>query len=492
MNPVASSRKTVSIVGTLVGVLVSGLLVYLSVRRMDLGSALAAWRSAKPLPWVPVAALFYLAGHVVRGHRCELLVRGHAPLPLATATNVVVVGYASNNVFPARMGELVRAGLLAERTGIPVTQSLVVTFIERLLDGIAILLLLMIASINTTPAPWIRGLAEVGGLIFGGAAVVLAVGAAYPSVLVSVVSRVTIRLVPNWHDRFVRLAVLVNAAASNLRRPRVAIPIFVTSIIVWLLESAMFATLFAALDLPIMPWRAVLAMSVTNLGILAPSTPGFIGTFHYFCSEALIAQGVLPAKALAYAVIAHLTFFAPITVWGAIAVLYYGVQVGEAASLARSARQAHATRKVNGVELSVIAPAEAADASEPASLFMQKLVEAIVAVPDEPPPEARLVQAAAQFTSEQIDALGRRLRVAFMLGMLTFRGFVILRYFGSFESLDLARRQASVNSWAYGGVQLFRQLFRPVRSLALLAFHELAAEGSNVAQKVSLRLVVHG
>jgi hypothetical protein len=126
-----SSRKAVSVIGTLVGVAVSALLVYLSVRRMNMESALAAWRSAEPLPWVPLAGLFYLAGHIVRGHRCELLVRGHAPLPLATATNVVVVGYASNNVFPARMGELVRAGLLAERTGIPVTQSLVVTFIER-------------------------------------------------------------------------------------------------------------------------------------------------------------------------------------------------------------------------------------------------------------------------------------------------------------------------------------------------------------------------
>src|SRR5688500_18102125 len=148
---------------------------------MDLQGALAAWRSAKPLPWVPLAALFYLAGHLVRGHRCELLVRGQASLPLATATNVVVVGYASNNVFPARMGELVRAGLLAERTGIPVTQSLVVTFIERLLDGIAILLLLMVASINTTPANWIIGLTEVAALIFGAAAAVLAVGAAYPT-----------------------------------------------------------------------------------------------------------------------------------------------------------------------------------------------------------------------------------------------------------------------------------------------------------------------
>jgi glycosyltransferase 2 family protein len=486
----APSRKLVPVIGSMVGVLVSALLIYLSVRRLNVEAAISAWRAAKPIPWVLVAGAFYLAGHVVRGRRCELLVRGHAPLPLVTATNVVVVGYASNNVFPARMGELVRAGLLAERTGIPVAQSLVVTFIERLLDGIAILVLLLFASINTTPAPWIRRLAEIGGLIFGAAALVLVLGAAYPSVLVSVASRLTIRLGPKWHDRMVRLAATVNAAASNLRRPRVAGPILLTSLVVWLLESAMFATLFAALDLPISPWRAILAMSVTNLGILAPSTPGFIGTFHYFCSEALIAQGVVRETALAYAVIAHLTFFVPITIWGALCVLYYGVQVGDVAALARSARLATATRELQGKTLQVIAPGETPEVPPPASLFERKLVEAIVVVPGEPVLDARCIDEAAQFTSEQIGALERRLRVLMEIGMLGFRGYVWLRYWRSFESLDLERRQAAVGAWAYGRLQLLRQLFRPVRSLSLFAYHELAL--GNRKRRVPLKLIAHG
>jgi hypothetical protein len=284
---------------------------------------------------------------------------------------------------------------------------------------------------------------------------------------------------------------MVNAAASNLRRPRVAAPILITSLCVWLLESAMFLALFAAFDLPLLPWRAILVMSVTNLGILAPSTPGFIGTFHYFCSEALITQGVLPATALAYAVLAHLTFFAPITVWGALAVLYYGVQVGDAAALARSARLASTTREVDGVPLQVIALGDRIEAPEPASRFLQKLVEAIVVAPGGVHAEPRFVTEAAQFTSDQIAALERRLRVAFAIGMLMFRAYTLLRYMRSFEGLDLSRRQAAVQVWAYGRVRLFRQLFRPVRSLALFAFHELAAADRG-DQKVALKLVAHG
>ena len=136
----------------LAGLAFSAIFAVLAFRRLDVASVLATLRDARVLPWVPLAILAYVAGHFVRGARLRLLVRGESALSLATATNVVVVGYASNNVFPARLGELVRAGLLTERTGIPVAQSLTVTFIERLLDGIAILVMLLVGDVDA-PGP---------------------------------------------------------------------------------------------------------------------------------------------------------------------------------------------------------------------------------------------------------------------------------------------------------------------------------------------------
>jgi hypothetical protein len=59
--------------------------------------------------------------------------------------------------------------------------------------------------------------------------------------------------------------------------------------------------------------------------------------------------------------------------------------------------------------------------------------------------------------------------------MATFRFYVRLRYVRSFCALDIDRRRAAVHSWAFGRVGLFRQLFRPVRSTALLAYYERPA-----------------
>src|SRR5205814_8202164 len=90
-----------------IGALASAVFVYLAVRHLDLESLKAAWRGSTLLPWLPIGIASYLLGHIVRGHRCRLLVRHEAALRLMTASNIVVVGYASNNVLPARLGELV-------------------------------------------------------------------------------------------------------------------------------------------------------------------------------------------------------------------------------------------------------------------------------------------------------------------------------------------------------------------------------------------------
>src|SRR5262245_25585033 len=116
------------------GVVSSALFLALAVRRLDVHSIRESFAHARLFPFLPIAVLSYVCGHFVRGVRCRLLVSREATLDLTTATNVVVLGYAVNNILPARLGELARAGMLARNTGLPFVQSLTVTFLERILD----------------------------------------------------------------------------------------------------------------------------------------------------------------------------------------------------------------------------------------------------------------------------------------------------------------------------------------------------------------------
>lgn len=85
------------------------------------------------------------------------------------------------------------------------------------------------------------------------------------------------------------------------------------------------------------------------------------------------------------------------------------------------------------------------------------------------------------FLGYQLAALPLLLRVGMRVGLAAFRAHVRLRRLTGFCRLDLPRRIAAVESWASGPIAPCRQLFRALRSLALLAYHEASAEPGAVA-----------
>lgn len=453
----------------LLGVLASVVFLYLAARRLDFGTVAATWRTAEPLPWVLFAVLCYVAGQLVRGLRLRVLIRRETALPWLTATNIVVIGYASNNVFPARLGELVRAGVLVERTGMPFGEALTITFIERLLDGMAILLVLVGAAALSVHADAIDQVARLAAILFGGALLVVVVGVLFPNVLLGMASRLAAPLGPTWRDRALRITTHVINGGACLRSPRTALAVSLLSIVVWLLEAAMFVCVLPAFGMPLRFSMGALAMSVTNLGILVPSTPGYVGPFHYFCQQTLVTQGVPATTGLAYAVLVHLAFYIPVTAWGAAAILRYGVEIGRTVAATRAARKAPDVRTVDGVPTHFIAHLEPSHATAEPGELMIALAEALL-----PPCEPGVTRDVAAFMDGQIAALPPRLRTLFHVGMTVFRLSVRVRHVSSFCGLQVDRRRAIVDAWAFGRVGLLRQLFRPVRSLAVLAYYERA------------------
>jgi hypothetical protein len=451
-----------------VGLVASAVFIFLAVRHLDIDALEKVWSDARVLPWLPIGIASYLLGHLVRGVRCQLLVRREATIRLISASNIVVVGYASNNVLPARLGELVRAGMLAERTGMPVVQSLAITFIERVLDGLAILFLLVIGTLASDAPGWIHDVVRVAVVVFGVATVAIIAGAYSPGLIIAAASRLGNKLGPRAHDRLVSIASSVANAGACLRDPKDALLLVLYSLIVWSLEAGLFIALLPIFGLPQNIAWGVVAMGVTNLGLLVPSSPGFIGPFHYFCSRALMARGVDEPTALAYATLVHLAFYVPVTVWGASAMLWYGVEVGSTAAIAREARRGDKLTTIRDIPVVELAPVQHPPPEPAATAFTIGLVEAIVG----DPPNAKAVAYAATFVDGQIAALPAKLRVMYGAGMTVFRIATRLRFFRGYCDVSLAKRRAWTSRWAEGRITLLRQLFKPVRATALLAYYD--------------------
>ena len=462
----------------LLGVLSSAAFLALAAAHLDLHHVAAAIAGAQLWPWLPLAVASYRAGHFVRGARLQRLVRDQVALPLPTATGVVVIGYAVNNVLPARLGELARAWMLRENSGLGFVQSLAVTFLERLLDGLTLLALLALTLVVLPARPLATTTLEIAAIVLGLGAFAVLVAVVGAGFLLGLVGRLTSGWSPAGRDRALRwTSGLVNAVAA-LRHPGDALAIVGLGFGVWLLEAGLYFFLLPAFGIAPGAWTALLAMTATNLGILVPSTPGFIGPFHFFCMRALESTGVAPDTAFSYAVVAHLAFFVPITLWGVAVLAAHGLSLGRAVMLAGEARPVGSLPGALGAAGTVIAASHRAVAARAPSRFMRALTESLV------PGDADGLAGAerdatlarvASFTQGQVEALPLRLVVLFRLGMAGFRVATVLAHGRRFTGLAPEVRRRWVERWADGRVALARQLFRAPRGTALLAYYEQPA-----------------
>ena len=152
----------------LVGMLASGLAIYLilsSVDLMLLGDALARARYGYVLP----TALLLTVGLLTRAARWRALL--DSGLALDRAFHILNISYLVNGVLPLRIGEVARAFLAARvDPPVPLLRSASTILIERLLDLLAVLFLLgfALAAAPTLPDAYrSAGLVALAALVIG-------------------------------------------------------------------------------------------------------------------------------------------------------------------------------------------------------------------------------------------------------------------------------------------------------------------------------------
>lgn len=111
---------------------------------------------------------------------------------------------------------------------------------------------------------------------------------------------------------------LVVDTLRQLSRPGRAVSLVILSALVWVLEGGVFISATHAAGVPLDLAGAFFALSTATLSTLLPSSPGYLGTFHFFAMQAAIAFGAAPASAAAFAILVHLMLWAPTTVAGFI------------------------------------------------------------------------------------------------------------------------------------------------------------------------------
>jgi len=314
-------RNLKLIIGAVISV---GLLVFL-FSRIDLDGLLAAIRKTSPLS-VVLAVAVTLTTFYIRAYRWKFLMspvkRGIRVSSLFSAT---MIGFMANNVLPARLGEFVRAYAIARKEEIAVTPSFATIVVERLFDGMAVLMLL-IATLVFMPADIAGGASgtlRTTGLVSFGAYLaviaVLVVSVRVPELPGRIINAVMSPFSEKMAGRFRGLADGFVEGLSVIKSPPLMLWILVLSAVHWAMAALPIYILFRGMGIDYGVYAVVLVFTFICLGVALPSTPGFVGTFHAAGVLGLVLLGLDEETALSFAIVAHAANFVPVTLIG----LYY-------------------------------------------------------------------------------------------------------------------------------------------------------------------------
>ena len=304
-----SRRRSGALLG--IGIASSAFFLWLVFRDADLHAVWAALRGANLL-LVLLAAVVVQGVYVAQAARWRRIADTLA-LTVARFYALVLAGIGANNVLPLRIGDLLRARWLATSADIPTGRSLASVFRDRVCDVITLVVALA-ASLPFVGGPaWVARIA-VGGVVLLAALALFGAGAVF-------YARTRPRARREKRGRVRRLVRdTIDELASPIGRRR-AVLALALSVVAWGVWACAAGLVCRSLGFSLSPTELVFVTAVINLGVVIPSSPGFIGTYQWLAVSALGVIGVDGEVAIAFSLLMQAIWYIPTTVvGGAIAV----------------------------------------------------------------------------------------------------------------------------------------------------------------------------
>jgi uncharacterized protein (TIRG00374 family) len=304
------------------GAAISLVLLVWALRGVHLHEVLGHLRNSHALPLLAAVILATLT-YPIRLIRWRLLLRDTdgGPLPAGPLWHAVAIGFMANNTLPFRAGELVRVLAATRLTGARFSSVLSSLAVERIFDGLAVVLLLSVALLLSNLPPGVavggvpvRHAAQLAGALGVAALVAAVLMVAFPLAA----ERLLRRVLPPGRvtEQLVTLLEGLRHGLSVLRSPALLAGVVLWSLALWLVNALAYYVGFAAFEIPVDYPGALVVQGVLIFGITVQLTPGFLGQFEAAIVAGLALFGVANDLASSFAIAFHATTFLPIILLG--------------------------------------------------------------------------------------------------------------------------------------------------------------------------------
>ena len=293
---------------------VSAIFLYLAVRGMHFDRVLQEVKKSSPAP-IAGAICFLFVSFWIRAYRWRYLLSSIKVISVPPLFRSAVIGFMGNYVLPFRAGEVMRAVSIGQTQRISKAAALGSIVLERAFDGIALALTpFLLLAVVDLPGWLVRAsIASLAILVAGLMALIFATRRGWIEGWLQHATNV----LPNFVGG--RLGSIAEEFLHGMKAITYAgalLPVLVLSLVCWLFHGLYFFLLFEALDLNLSFWAALILQMIIGLGVILPAAPGYVGNFEYFAVLGLALFSVPQEAAFAYALVAHICQFVPVTALG--------------------------------------------------------------------------------------------------------------------------------------------------------------------------------
>lgn len=306
-----------------IGLAITVVAMAFALRDVDPRAVWAEFRRADLLVLFGLSVPAYLLVVWLRALRWRHLTDPIQPMSRGALFRAVAVGFMANNVFPLRMGEIVRSWYLGREYGVSPASILGTVVIERVVDAtMVILLALAVVSYSEGDSgAWLDGVLLMLPVAVLPFAVLFWMKVAPQQV--TAVAGVLARPLPGRMRDYGRSQLeRFTEGLGALRGGSHLWWIGVHSLAIWLVASTIpMMAGFLALHVHFDSFAEMVAASWTllaavGIAVALPSAPGFFGVYHSACRLVLERFGMASEMAVALGTLLHAVFWLTLTALG--------------------------------------------------------------------------------------------------------------------------------------------------------------------------------
>ncbi len=319
---------------TWLGVALSCFFFYMAVHNVDWGLFAKSLRSVD-LSYIVLVMVIVLSTLLMRGFRWVYFlkpIRRCSPIALFWSTTI---GFAINNVLPARLGEVARAYSVYKKMDVPFGSALGSIVVERLYDTFMVLFLFVLAlaffefenfhRIFPVSQGRVAFMFGMGG--FALLAMVLALKIK-TELFIKIARFFTGSMPTRLQDKLLGFFRSFVKGLTQSTDPLEVFWIIFISVAIWIVSGFSMYLCVLAFGISLSMEAVIILMMAIVAAVAIPAAPGYVGVYHYLAQQALVVYvGMDLTQALSIAVVIHAANYIPQTLVGLMRFAYEGIKI---------------------------------------------------------------------------------------------------------------------------------------------------------------------